>query len=240
MGEVAIFGAGGLGQLVHDILLQAQRERPVAFLDSNPRLAGTTIDQLPVLGGVEQIQRLAKRGIDGLIIAIGASRTRAQLAERCRAASVRLISAIHPLAAIAASAEISEHVIIGARCTICVHARINSHSVLSTGSIIEHDDQIGAGVFLHPAVRLAGGVHVGEFATIGIGSCVIPGRKVGHGAYVAPGSVVIRDVPPHATVGGVPAREFEEMGGRFLSDPLPPFSMVEGMTLPQSESVSHH
>lgn len=227
MGDVAIFGAGGLGQLVHDILVQAACDRPVAFLDSDPRLAGGHVVGLPVLGGTEMIASLARRGIGSIIIAIGASRTRAMLAQRCETVGLRLVSAIHPLASIAASARLAQHLVLGARCTLCVHAQVGAHSVLSTGAIVEHDNRLGEGVFLHPAVRLAGGVQVGDFATIGIGSSVIPGRRIGPGAYVAPGSVVIRDVAAHALVGGVPAQLLEQPASGFSTprarrDPLWP------------------
>ena len=127
------------------------------------------------------------------------------LADELEWRGLRLISAIHPLANISPTVRLDNHLIIGARVSISVHARIGAHSVLSPGSIVEHDNVIGRGVFLYPAVRLAGGVFVDELATLGIGACVIPGRRVGREARVEPGAVVIRDVAPGTVVGGVPA-----------------------------------
>jgi serine O-acetyltransferase len=43
-------------------------------------------------------------------------------------------------------------------------------------------------------------------ADIGSGACVLGGVRVGHDAVVGANSVVIKNVPPHATVLGVPAR----------------------------------
>jgi maltose O-acetyltransferase len=40
---------------------------------------------------------------------------------------------------------------------------------------------------------------------IGAGSRILGGVSIGHGAVVAAGSVVIRDVPANALVAGVPA-----------------------------------
>jgi acetyltransferase EpsM len=77
--------------------------------------------------------------------------------------------------------------------------------VLSAGSIVEHDNHLGAGVFLHSAVRLAGTVRIEDGAVLGIGATVIPGRHIGRWARVEPGSIVIRDVPPETTVSGAPA-----------------------------------
>ena len=41
---------------------------------------------------------------------------------------------------------------------------------------------------------------------IGHGVTVLPGITIGHGAVVAAGAVVTKDVPPYAVVAGVPAR----------------------------------
>ena len=42
--------------------------------------------------------------------------------------------------------------------------------------------------------------------TIGTGACVLQGIRVGAGAIVGAGAVVVRDVEPGAVVKGVPAR----------------------------------
>lgn len=47
---------------------------------------------------------------------------------------------------------------------------------------------------------------VGNDVWIGMNSLILSGVTIGHGAVVAAGSVVTRDVPPYALVGGVPAR----------------------------------
>jgi virginiamycin A acetyltransferase len=47
---------------------------------------------------------------------------------------------------------------------------------------------------------------VGHDVWLGYSALVLPGVTIGHGAVVAAGSVVARDVPPYAIVGGNPAR----------------------------------
>jgi sugar O-acyltransferase (sialic acid O-acetyltransferase NeuD family) len=216
MEDVVIYGAGGLGCLVQDILRQEGRYRPVAYLDSNPSLHGRVVAELPVRGGLDQVADLLRSGICRAIVAVGDNAARVALAGELQARHMQLISAIHPLASLSPSAIVSEHVIIGPRATVCVHARIGPHSILSAGAIAEHDNFIGKGAFLEPAVRLAGNVTVEDFAAIGIGASVIPGRRVGRGARVAPGAVVIRDVPPSSIVGGVPATLQVQSPSRFV------------------------
>ncbi len=47
---------------------------------------------------------------------------------------------------------------------------------------------------------------IGNHVWIGMNVTVLKGVTIGEGAIVAAGSVVIRDVPPHCLVGGVPAK----------------------------------
>jgi acetyltransferase-like isoleucine patch superfamily enzyme len=58
-----------------------------------------------------------------------------------------------------------------------------------------------------------GEVVVGERAMIGAGAVLLPGVEVGADAQVGANSVVTRDVPPGATVAGVPAEPIEREAG---------------------------
>ena len=51
-----------------------------------------------------------------------------------------------------------------------------------------------------------GDVTIGNDVWIGFGATIMGGVNIGDGAIVAAGSVVTKDVPPYAIVGGVPAK----------------------------------
>ncbi len=51
-----------------------------------------------------------------------------------------------------------------------------------------------------------GDIVVDDDAWVGYGSIIMSGVHIGQGAVVAAGSVVTKDVPPYAIVGGVPAK----------------------------------
>jgi acetyltransferase-like isoleucine patch superfamily enzyme len=78
-------------------------------------------------------------------------------------------------------------------------------------AIVGYDATILCHEFLQDEYR-TGEVHVGERAMIGAGAVVLPGVRIGRGAQVAANSLVDRDVPPGATVAGVPAREVSDDG----------------------------
>ncbi len=57
-----------------------------------------------------------------------------------------------------------------------------------------------------PGFDSFGKIIIKDWAYIGSGSHILPGVTIGEGALVAAGSIVTKSVPPHAVVGGNPAR----------------------------------
>ncbi|MFT3868864.1 MAG: amino acid adenylation domain-containing protein [Nibricoccus sp.] len=69
-------------------------------------------------------------------------------------------------------------------------------------------------IFYHPAFGFAKGyelnrvkVEIGNDVFIGNNATILyPTKKIGDGAFIAAGSVIVEDVPPYAIVGGYPAK----------------------------------
>lgn len=221
MTRFAVYGCGGLGQVVRDILLNAHPGCRVEFFDSDPRFHGTRVAGARVVGGFEALVGVVLRHCAGVVVAIGDNRQRVAMAQRLTAAGVRLVSAVHPSASIAGSASLDSHVIVGPRATVCVGARVASHAILSAGCVVDHDGAVGEASHVHAAARLAGGVRLGERVTIGVGACVIQYKHIGDDAVVQPGAVVIRDVAAGEVVGGVPAECVVSSGSRFIPSAPP-------------------
>jgi len=55
-------------------------------------------------------------------------------------------------------------------------------------------------------------IHIEDGVWIGSRAVLLPGVRIGHGAVVAAGAVVTRDVPPDVLVAGVPARWIRNLG----------------------------
>lgn len=71
---------------------------------------------------------------------------------------------------------------------------------------VGHSARIGAGAKLVAGAMIGGWADIGAGAWIGLGAMVRDGVKVGVNAFVGMGAVVVKDVPPHTTVVGNPAR----------------------------------
>jgi acetyltransferase-like isoleucine patch superfamily enzyme len=104
------------------------------------------------------------------------------------------------------------HAEIGSYCSIAPHVIIGGgvHPVdrISTSPFTYGSDSHMALCSLSPPPDFVENpkTFLGHDVWIGYAAVVLPGVKVGHGAIVAAGAVVSRDVPPYAVVTGVPAR----------------------------------
>lgn len=80
---------------------------------------------------------------------------------------------------------------------------------IGDNTIIGYNTTILAHEYLIHEYRL-GEVHIGSNVMIGANTTILPGVTIGDGAVVAAGSVVNKDVPPGAFVGGNPIRLIRE------------------------------
>ena len=69
-----------------------------------------------------------------------------------------------------------------------------------------HHTTVGNFVTIGPGSNIAGGVRVGDGAYIGMGAIVLNDLRIGSGALVGAGSVVTKDVDDEVEVYGVPAK----------------------------------
>ena len=65
-----------------------------------------------------------------------------------------------------------------------------------------------------------GDITIGDDVWIGCRSMILSGVSVGQGAVIAAGSVVTKDIPPYAVVGGVPATVIKYRFGQELIEEL--------------------
>jgi acetyltransferase-like isoleucine patch superfamily enzyme len=106
--------------------------------------------------------------------------------------------------------EIGDKTVFGQECTISAYqlVKIGQQCVIADRAMfIDFDHGV---VDVETPIRKQGiykrDVIVGSNVWIGYGACVLRGVRVGDNAIIGTNSVVTRDVPANAVVGGVPAR----------------------------------
>jgi maltose O-acetyltransferase len=103
---------------------------------------------------------------------------------------------------------IGRHCFVNRRCYFDLTADVTLGDAVEVGHGVTF---ITASHAIGPRRRRAGPVTgqpivVGDGAWIGANATLLPGVRVGRGAVVAAGALVIQDVPDDTIVGGVPAR----------------------------------
>ncbi len=207
-----IYGAGGHGKVVADILLRAGGCEVLGFVDDG-REAGTVVLGLPVLGGREWLRAQTSDGA-GMAVALGIGDNAAR--ERtfgfCRELGLRLLTAVHPTAAVAPSARLGEGTVVMANASVNPDARVGAGAIINTGAVVEHDCVVGDFAHLSPNAALGGAARVGRLAHCGLGAVVLPGIGVGDRAVIGAGSVVNRNIDSGVVAHGVPARVTRSIG----------------------------
>src|SRR5262249_28471530 len=81
--------------------------------------------------------------------------------------------------------------------------QIGNHVAMATGVMIFNSQHEINDEFFSPSNAP---VTIEDYVFIGPRVIIQPGVKIGRGAIIAAGAVVVKDVPPFAVVGGVPAK----------------------------------
>jgi sugar O-acyltransferase (sialic acid O-acetyltransferase NeuD family) len=207
--KVLIFGAGGLGREVLNVLRASAAAGQNVTCEGfivDPEFAAEQISQhLPVHRGLSILRD--DRDVR-VVVALGNPGRRWAAVQKIEhMVGPRFASAIHPAATIGGEVKIDIGAIVLGPASITTDASIGRHVVINPLVTVSHDCKLEDYVTLAPAVALAGGVKVAEGAELGTGAKVIPRLTVGAWSVVGAGATVIHSVAANSTVVGVPARE---------------------------------
>lgn len=203
---VILLGCGGHGRVLLDILDKCSIS--ILGYTDHSRTTGLVKD-IPYLGKDEEIFTQYKPDeivlVNGLG-SVGSTQKRRQLFERFSKKGYRFANVVDPSTVISGSVQLKEGVQVIAGAIIHTGTVIGENSIVNTKASVDHDCRVGAHVHIAPGATLSGSVIVEDGVHIGAGATVIQGVKIGRESIVAAGAVVIHDVPPGATVAGVPAK----------------------------------
>lgn len=200
--EVLIFGSGGHGKVVLDILLESGAD-VLGFLDEDKNKIGSKVRGFKVLGGFSYLKKNKSAGI---VLGIGNNKIRERIYNFSRKLGISIVSAVHPKAIVSKDTKIGEGVVIMPGAVVNPGTVLRAGVVVNTGATIDHDCCLERFSQIWPGAHLAGGVVIGALSYVGTGASVIQNITVGNGVVIGSGAAVIADIPDGVTAVGVPAR----------------------------------
>jgi len=173
--KIVIFGAGGHGKVVLDILIESGMTI-LGFIDDDKAKIGQKIRGFNVLGDFAYFEK--KKSVT-LVLGIGNNVIREKIFNKAKNMGIGITSAVHPKAIVSKDVKLGEGVVIIPGAVINSGTVLEDGVVINTGASVDHDCYLGRFSQVWPGAHLAGSVRVGEFSYIGTGAAVIQNINIG-------------------------------------------------------------
>lgn len=205
--DLIIVGAGGMGREVFSWLsheIRGKKDlRIKGFLDDKSEALVGLSYPVKVVGSISDYQ---PSNNESLVVSILDPKIKKQIVESLAHKGANFYTLIHPSAIIGTNVSIGKGCVICPGCILTNDITIGDFVFINASSTIGHDSIIGEYTSVNGKVEITGNVEVGVECLFGVGAKVIPKRRIGNGATIGAGSVVIRNVPSGVTVFGNPAK----------------------------------
>jgi len=205
--DLVIYGAGGFGREVRLMIEQINADRAqwniLGFVDDGK--AGTVVDDLEVLGGMDYLVNQSKPL--SVVLALADGNLRKQLVHKLKPSRLEFPTLIHPGANTgdAKRNTFGEGTIITDGNILTTNIRMGNFVIINLMCTIGHDVILGDYCSVMPGCNISGNVTIGEGTFLGTGSKVLQNLQLGSGCKVGAGAVVVKSVGAGHTLVGVPA-----------------------------------
>ena len=187
-----------------DDLVDVGRSIPVTgFLDDNPGALSGFSYSVPC---ISSIQSYIPEDGDKLLMAVGDPKAKKKLYSDLKEKGASFAQLIHPSAVIARTAKLGEGVVVCPQAFVSADAIVGEVCAINGNASVGHDVKLGGFSTLSAHVDLTGWVQVDECVFFGSGALVLPKVKIGAGARIGAGAVVMRYVPADGVVYAPPSK----------------------------------
>jgi len=206
MKDIVIVGAGGFGREVAWLIEDINKAKPewniLGFVDDNPNIQGSLINEFKVIGTLDWLSKQSTN----VVFAIGNPITKKKLVQKLSGSKNLSPILIHPSVMFSKTVSFKEGCIICAGTILTTNITCGKHVILNLSCTVGHDAIIGDYCTVLPGVNVSGNVLLEECVSVGTNSALIQGVKVGANTVIGLSSAVVRDLPENCTAVGVPAK----------------------------------
>jgi sugar O-acyltransferase (sialic acid O-acetyltransferase NeuD family) len=203
---LVLVGAGGLAREVLSVLADSSCFAVVGVVDDDPRLHGTMVLGVEVLGPIDLLGD--HPNTPSVVVCLGRGATREQVVHRLDDLGVeegRYATVLAPGVWVPSSCSVGPGSILLGQVTLTASVAVGRHVVLMPHVTLTHDVVVEDYATLCAGVSLGGSVQVGARAYVGMNASVRENLRVGRGSVLGMGSVLLQDQPDGQTWVGVPA-----------------------------------
>lgn len=197
--DIILLGRGGFGREVAAwIKARSLPYHLKGFLDD-------TQDGPEVLGPIREHNPTPTDNVLYLVC-LGHGKPRTMLRRRLESRGAHFATLVFPEVTSASDLSTSRNSIFLGACSISNNVSLGNDILVQGFAIVGHDVLVGDGCTISNHAFIGGNAKLGASCTIHPHAVVLPHVVIGESAVVGAGTVVIKDVPPGATVFGVPAK----------------------------------
>jgi len=179
------------------------------FVDDDPRLGGSTVLGIKVLGSSKVIANYESFGFTSGIGSEKNFQLRLKILRPYKEILVP-IKCISTTSSISFKSIIDEGVIVSQNCFVGSYSHLEEFVYMMPNSIIGHHSKISAGTIVCSGVTIAGGVQIGSACYIGVGVTIKNDIQISDGILIGSGSNVISDLTEKGVYVGNPARKIKD------------------------------
>jgi sugar O-acyltransferase (sialic acid O-acetyltransferase NeuD family) len=208
--RLALAAGSGLAAEVLTAVRAAGELDDAVVLDDDPARWGTSVGDVPVVGGLDQVRRLTGHQ---LVVCTGRGASREAIVERFSGEGVapdRYATIVHPSVDVPPDCSLGAGTVVLAGVVLTAGVRVGRHVVVMPNAVLTHDDVLDDFATVCAGVALGGRVRVGRAAYVGMNASVREGVTVGAGSTLGMGAALLADLGPGLTAVGVPATPIRE------------------------------
>ncbi len=201
--KLAIYGAGGLGREVLELVKQINKAEnrwsDFCFIDDihpHRHLKGYPVVTLHDLSPAEY----------DIVVGVGEPAVRALMAKKAIDAGFQLATVIHPLARVSEDVTFGEGTIVCDRAYVSCDCVIGKNVYLQPNCNVGHDCTIGDDSVISAYANLAGSCQIGARVYIGLNAAIRESTTIGEDTIISMGAIVFNDIGSAVIALGNPAR----------------------------------
>lgn len=211
--KVFIFGIGGHARVLLSEISQIDNNKLVIFVapsDYENQEININNKSYPVINNYSDLETQYDDLSCG-IVGIGSIEKRISIVNEVNEIlpSFNWMIMISKNAIVAEDVKIKEGTVVIAGCIINTGTQIGKHCIINTKASIDHDNFIGDYINISPTVVTGGGVKIGNYSDIGIGSTIINNIDIDHNVVIGGHSFINKDCISNSMYLGTPAKKIK-------------------------------